>query len=192
MPDGAKLAALIALLALTGCAASQRTGQSTAVQFGVVREAQTVTLSSNVTTGAVVGGTIGLGRSSGGRPRSRRRANNVFVGVSAGSAAAAPSRLGVSYTVAMADGSTARVVSDQREIRAGDCVAVEQVRSTANIRRVSQDFCDAQNARAVREVRPAVRETAQRCAAAKDELVRASTDDEADLAARKIELLCDG
>lgn len=139
----------------------------------------------------VIGGTIGLARGQG---RGRRTARNVIVGVGAGSAVGAATdrdRQGVSYTVDMADGSSVRIVSDQREIRPGDCVAVERVGSTGNIRRAAEDFCDAQNAQAVAAVQAAVRDEAARCADAKNDLVRASTPDEADLATRKIELLCD-
>ena len=69
----------------------------------------------------VIGGTIGLARGQG---RGRRTARNVIVGVGAGSAVGAATdrdRQGVSYTVDMADGSSVRIVSDQREIRPGDC-----------------------------------------------------------------------
>jgi hypothetical protein len=161
------------------------------VQFGVVRTADPVTLDSNATSGALIGGTIGLATSRG--RMSPRMARNTIVGVGTGGAiGAASDRPGVSYTVDMADGSAVRIVSDQREIRPGDCVAVERVRGTANIRRAPEQFCDAQNTRAVQAVQASVRDEAKKCAAAKDELVRASNADEADLAERKIALLCDG
>ncbi|HEY8553277.1 MAG TPA: hypothetical protein VIL43_01910 [Burkholderiales bacterium] len=182
--------ALVAVLsAVAACAAPQRVGQSTTVQFGVVRSAEPVTLDSNAAAGALVGGTIGLLTGSG-----RRTARNVIIGAGTGGAVGAATdrdRRGVAYSVDMADGSTVRIVSDQREIRPGDCVAVERVGGTANIRRASEDFCDAQNARAVQAVQAAVRDDAAECAAAKNELVRASTAEEADLATRKVELLCD-
>jgi outer membrane lipoprotein SlyB len=188
-----RLAVLFALSALAACVSTQRAGQSTTVQFGVVRNADPVTLDSNAAAGALVGGKIGLARAQGRRGRSS--AQNMIVGAGAGGAlgsATDQNRRGVSYTVDMADGSTVRVVSDQREIRVGDCVAVERVRSTANIRRAPEQACDTQNARAVQAVQASARNEAAKCAAAKDELVRASTADEAELAERKIELLCGG
>lgn len=193
MAHGAlRVVLLSALFALAACASSPRAGQSMTVQFGVVRSADPVTLDSNAASGALIGGTIGLATSRG--RTNTRMARNTMVGIGAGSALGAAgdgNRRGMSYTVDMADGSAVRIVSDQREIRAGDCVAVERVRGTANIRRASEQFCDAQNARAVQAVQSSVRDQAAECASAKDELVRASGADEVDLAERKIALLCD-
>ena len=184
-----RLALLAIVSGVAGCA-TQRAAQSAIVRFGVVRTAEPIILDANAASGAVIGGSIGL--ASG--PRRRSPARNVMVGTTVGTTiGGAPSvRRGVSYTVDLADGSAVRIVSDQIEIRPGDCVAVEQVRGTANIRRTSERFCDAQNARAVEEVQAASRVEAAHCAAAKDELVRATTTEEIDLATRKIELLCDG
>jgi hypothetical protein len=81
-------------------------------------------------------------------------------------------------------------VSDQREIRIGDCVAVEKAGDTANIRRMSASFCDPANAQAVGAVAPQVRQEAEECLAAKQQLVDATTTSTAELAAKKIELLC--
>lgn len=184
-----RLAVLCVASAAAACASSPRAGQSAQVQFGVVRDAAPVTLDSNATSGALIGGTIGLSVSRG--RTTPRRAQNAVLGMGVGGALAADTnRRGMSYTVDMMDGSALRIVSDQREIRPGDCVAIERVRSTANIRRAAEQFCDAQNAEAVGAVQASVRDMATQCAAAKDELVRASDTDEADLAERKIELLC--
>jgi hypothetical protein len=100
------------------------------------------------------------------------------------------SREGMSYTVAKLNGSTARIVTDQREIREGDCVVVERAGQTANIRRTSNAYCDRANQVAVGQVMGDVTAQADRCAQAKQELTDAGTDDEANLAMRKIELLC--
>jgi hypothetical protein len=184
-----RLALLAVFLAVAGCASQPRAGASASVRFGVVRTAEPTILDANAASGAMVGGRIGLVSGSGRRGSAR----NVMVGTSVGIPVGAPAvRRGVSYTVDMGDGSAVRIVSDQIEIRPGDCVAVEQVRSTANIRRTSERFCDAQNARAIQEVQSSSRAEAAHCAAAKDELVRAATTEEIDLATRKIELLCDG
>jgi hypothetical protein len=61
-------------------------------------------------------------------------------------------------------------VTDQREIRTGDCVAIERVRETANIRRVAQSF-DRANTRAVASVEDFIQSEATACEAAKQELV---------------------
>ena len=58
--------------------------------------------------------------------------------------AAQGSRRGMQYTVELSPGSTIVVVTDQTEVRVGDCVNVEQAGSgTANVRRVSPYLCEA-------------------------------------------------
>lgn len=183
---------LFGCAALTGCAApTQRVGQNATVNFGVVRSAEPVTLDSNAAQGALIGGTLGLA-TTGGSSRNRRVANSI-VGAALGGAVTAASegnREGMSYTVAMLDGSTTRIVTDQREIQTGDCVAIERVGQTANIRRAAAGYCDVANRAAVNLVVSEVRSEAVACESAKQELADATTNDEADLAIRKVELLC--
>jgi outer membrane lipoprotein SlyB len=184
----------IGLCAIVGCAAqSQRVGQSTTVQFGIVRSAQQIQLDSNAAQGAIIGGTLGLARSRGGSSATAVR--NGIVGATAGgvvSAAAEGSRMGMEYTVDMPDGSSTRIVTDQREIREGDCVAIERVGQTANIRRASASYCDNASERAVLSVADEIRTEAVECEAAKRQLAEAPTDEKADLAVRRIDLLCNG
>ena len=82
------------------------------------------------------------------------------------------------------------VASRRREIRSGDCVAVEKAGDTANVRRVSAAYCDKANQEAVKAVAGDARKDADECATAKQQLVDATTSQEADLAGRKITLLC--
>lgn len=192
MKQAQGLISLLGCAAMAGCAAPpQRVGQTATVNFGVVNSADEVTLDSDAAEGALIGGTLGLA-TSGGSSRNRRVANGL-VGAALGgalTAAAEGSRDGMSYTVAMLDGATMRIVTDQREIQTGDCVAVERVGQTANIRRVGDGYCDVANRGAVNLVVSAARSEAVACESAKQELVDATTNDEADLAIRKVELLC--
>lgn len=100
-------------------------------------------------------------------------------------------RRGMSYTVEMLDGSTTTIITDQRDIREGDCVAIERVRDTSNIRRATSDYCDKQNQRAVNSIEDHTTSDALACESAKQALLE-STQETADLAARKVELLCNG
>jgi hypothetical protein len=84
-----------------------------------------------------------------------------------------------------------QVVTDQREIRVGDCVAVERAGETANLRRVSDAYCEEASAAAVAAVAEESAEEATECYAAKEAVVNASTVEEAELAALKMRLLCD-
>jgi hypothetical protein len=184
------LAAIATTLIACATAQSQRVGQSSRVQFGIVRSAQQVTLDSDAAKGALVGGMLGIVSGSG---SSSRRARNAIIGAGAGGAlagAAEGNRQGMRYTVELTDGSSTTIVTDQREIREGDCVAIEQVGQTANIRRTSAAYCDRANQTAINSVADHSNSEAVACDAAKQELTEASTKEEVEVAARKIELLC--
>jgi len=180
---------LLGLGTLAGCASSmQRVGQSATVQFGIVRGAEEVALSSAAAQGALIGGTLGMVTG-----RGNSNVGNAIRGATVGGAAtviAEGDRTGMAYTVAKPDGSSTRIVSDQLEILVGDCVAVERVGNSANIRRASASYCDPANEAAVKAVDAAVKNEAAECMSAKQELADAADTAAADLATRKIELLC--
>ena len=180
----------ILVLAAVGCQQqSFRVGQRTTIQFGTVSHVEEVRLQSDAAAGALVGGTIGLVASGGSRTAPRNAILGAAVGAAATSAAQG-NRTGIAYTVAMLDGSTVRIISDQSEIRVGDCVAIERVGETNNIRRESSAFCVRENQPAVAAVRQETEAAAARCEAAKEELVAASTPEAVDTASRKVSLLC--
>ena len=170
----------------------QKAGQSVTIQYGKVAGVRDVDLhSSAVPAGVLVGGALGLVSASG--KSSGKKARNAIIGATAGGAVAGAgqgSQKGTMYQVDMGPAGTVQVVSDQREIRAGDCVAVEKAGDTANIRRVSAAYCEKANESAVKAVAGEARKDAEECAAAKQQLVDAKNAEEADLASRKITLLC--
>lgn len=177
-------------LAAVGCdTQSFRVGQRTSVQFGTVRQVEQVQLQSDVPAGALIGGTIGLIASGGSRTAPRNAILGAAVGAGA-TAAVQGNRTGIAYTVAMLDGSTVRIISDQSEIRVGDCVAIERAGDTNNIRREHPAYCARENQQAVEGVRRDAEAAAARCEEAKEELVRATSPEAVDLATRKVSLLC--
>ena len=90
-------------------------------------------------------GDLGLERQGASSEEAQRQ-----FGAGAGIAAASQgSRNGYRYTVRTSAGSTIAIVSDQSEIRTGDCVVVEESGTTANIRRASSVLCQPQSAPAV-------------------------------------------
>lgn len=183
------LPALVAACSTT----SARVGQKATVQFGHVRTAETVTLDGTAANdGALLGGMLGLtvGRGT----STSRRGRNAVVGATLGATAASQGqrRTGMRYTVELLDGSTARIVTDQTEIRPGDCVAIERMRDTANIRRAAASFCDPANRAAVASAESEMRADAAACDRAKRQLADATTETEADLAMRRVDLLCNG
>jgi len=181
------------LLAIGQWAVAQRAGQSMGVQHGVVTAGRQVDLQSNaVPAGAVVGGSIGLISSSGNR--SSKKARNSLIGAAAGGALAGASRgdrRGMVYDVRLNGNSgSMQVVTDQREIRIGDCVAVERGRDTANIRRVSEVYCQPANHEAVASVKEQDLQEARECTEAKQAVIDAESTEQAELAATKMRLLC--
>ena len=186
----ASVALALSVLSVSEMAGAQRPGDSATIQFGTVRGAKPVELHSDAAAGALVGGTLGLLSSRGSTSRAVR---NGIIGAGAGGALTSASegqRNGMSYTVEKADGASTTIVTDQREIQIGDCVAIEQVGQTANIRRASASYCQRANQAAIASVENYAQEDAMACATAKKELVEAQTKEAAELAARKIELLC--
>jgi hypothetical protein len=185
--------ALMFALVLAPTAYAQRAGQSVTIQHGVVTGGKQVDLNSGaVPRGAVVGGALGLASARG--KKSSKRARNAIVGAAAGSAIAGSAQgdtRGMVYEVKLTgNAGVTQVVTDQREVRVGDCVAVERAGETANLRRVSTAYCEEANAIAVASVAEESAEEASECYSAKEAVVNASTVDEAELAAVKMRLLC--
>lgn len=185
-------AAILAGLLASSAAWSQKAGQNVSIQYGKVTSARDVDLQSGAVPGGVlVGGALGLASASG--KSSGKKARNAIIGAAATGAvagAAQGNQKGALYQVDAGAGGILQVVSDQREIRPGDCVAVEKAGDTANIRRVAAGYCDKGNEAAIKAVAGEARKDAEECVAAKQQLVDAATPQEADLAARKISLLC--
>jgi hypothetical protein len=179
----------ILLLAVVGCETQPRVGQRTTVQFGTVTAVDQVRLQSDAAAGALVGGTIGLMTAAGSRTAPRNAILGAAIGAGA-TAAVQGDRTGIAYTVAMLDGSTIRIISDQSEIRVGDCVAIERAGETNNIRRESAVFCARGNQAALATVQSETQAAAQRCEAAKEELVRATTPEAVEMATHKVHFLC--
>jgi hypothetical protein len=101
-------------------------------------------------------------------------------------AGAAGSTTGFEYTVLIGGTNTIRMVTEQAGLRVGDCVSVE--RGTFNNIRLADDArCDAA---ANAPVPASAANEANACAAAKDQLLNATTDAEFDRAERRMRLLC--
>jgi outer membrane lipoprotein SlyB len=181
--------AVACCLILSMPAFAQKSGQNATVTLGVVQSAERVTLqSTGGGKGAVVGGT--LGAISGSDTKSRRR--NAVIGGVAGTALSSSGKSeGMQYAVKVGDGSMIVVVSDQTQIQIGDCVTVEQSGDLANIRRQDPLACENQQAAAAPDVQEALIDDADKCAAAKREVLDAKTKEELELATAKANILCE-
>jgi len=170
---------------------AQKAGQSAKISTGIVENVQRVQLDSEAGKGALIGGALGL-LSAGGKS-SGKKATNTIIGAASGGAIAGVaqgSRNGVAYTVRTGEGSSIRVITDQTEIRIGDCVVVEETGNTVNVRRVTPSMCESDSARAVADLQDSFQQEASECYNAKQQLIEAKTTDEIDLAKRKMDILC--
>jgi hypothetical protein len=190
------LAVTVTLLFFAGLASAQRSGQSMSVQTGVVVAAQAVNLQSAAGRGAAIGGVVGLATTSRNRSTSRR-IRNTAIGAGTGAliARSAQGSLdGMQYTIEVGPGSQIIVITDQTQVRVGDCVNVEQAGSgTANVRRVSEARCEAVFAGDPMddELQTYMTREADMCLQAKERLMEAETDEAFETAMRRVKFLCD-
>ena len=96
------------------------------------------------------------------------------------------------YTVTTNEGTAIQIATEQTEIRVDDCVFVEEAGGTANIRRAPATACDPASQQVMEDaaIIEEMQEEANECAAAKQELVDADSDEAIDRAVRKVKLLC--
>jgi outer membrane lipoprotein SlyB len=185
------LASFLAVFGLCPMADAAKAGATAKTTVGIVERVDTVQLDTNAGAGVLVGGTLGLLSAKG--KSGSKKARNAIVGAAAGGAIASASQgdtTGRKYTVRTGQGSMVSIVSDQKEVRVGDCVVIEESGSTANIRRVSPTMCEPASAKAVAEIQPELQNDAAECVAAKQQLVDAKSANEVDLAMRKVQILC--
>jgi hypothetical protein len=127
------------------------------------------------------------------RKGSGRRDKNAGIGaVLGGAAAASKTRPGRVYTVTTNEGTMIQIATEQTELRVDDCVFVEEAGGSANIRRAPATACDPASQQVMQDaaIIEEMQEEASECAAAKQELVDADSDDAIDRAVRKVKLLC--
>ena len=189
-------AGLIAAVFLTLAAPradAQRAGQSATVRTGTVTAMRSVDLNDgNAIKGALVGGAFGAALTRSSKGSGRRDKNAAIGAVLGGAAAASKTRPGRVYTVTTNEGTMIQIATEQTEIRVDDCVFVEEAGGSANIRRAPATACDPASQQVMQDaaIIEEMQEEASECAAAKQELVDADSDDAIDRAVRKVKLLC--
>jgi outer membrane lipoprotein SlyB len=190
---------LVAVLGISAAALALDAAAQVRVQYGRITNVQatTVTDSSSRAVGTLVGGGIGLATGSGqsGSNRALRGVGGAAAGRAVGNMAG--SSQAFEYTVLVDGTQTVRIVSDQVGKRIGDCVAVEQGQFS-NIRLVPDSRCaprtQPQPAPAKSAPPPAPPaadvQQASACEQAKAQVLAAKTDDEFNVAERRMRLLC--
>jgi outer membrane lipoprotein SlyB len=139
--------------------------------------------------GALVGGLVGLYTGKG--KSTSNKALRTLGGAAVGSAAGGTMARGTElvYTVSLVNGGTVRIIMDSGNFRSGDCVAVEQGGASANMRRVSDEFC-RNNASVPQQYKAEHDKEANECAQAKQQLLDAQTEEAIKAAQMKMNILC--
>lgn len=175
------------LAACAGQTSGSARGYEMRVRYAEVTDIERVKLPSAAPAGAMVGGFTGIALSSG---RSTRSQVASGLGGAALGALAVKAlegdRLGYSYRLQYADGSISNFITEKGYLQLGDCVSVERGQY-ANIRRVPGDMCEKSGV----VVDPVHRRNAIQCHAAKEQLLDARTDEEIELASRKVAVICE-
>ena len=183
------------MVALAGCASTTPgTGSSRnqviSVQYGTVENVQQVAMAPSYGASSLIGGALGL-LATGGRSNLTKVAGTA-AGAGLG-ALVANETAGTAerFTVRLVNNSTIDIVLETKDVRVGDCVSVEQC-THANLRRVSSVLCStpashpaysSMNAETMRE--------SSDCVAAKQELLKAATTEQTDIAYKKMRALCE-
>ena len=182
---GKRLSRLRPIVMVAALVASFPLSANTAVSYGKITAVKPVKVedSSAQTAGALVGGVIGI-VSGRGHSSSNRTLRAVGGGIAGQQVAKlASTKQAFEYTI-LVGGATTTVVTDEAGMRVGDCVAVERGAYT-NLRLVADSQCTPKA-----KPLPAAAREASACTAAKDEVVKAQTDEAFDRAERKMRLLC--
>ena len=185
------LAASAAILLFAACASStapSARGYEVRIRYAQVEEIERVKLPSAAPAGAVVGGFTGLILSRD-KSTGRQVASGIGGAALGGLATRAleGDRLGYSYRLRFADNSVSQFITEKGYLQRGDCVSVERG-EYANIRRVASVLCEGGPSAAVD--RSHVRD-AEQCHAAKDQLLVATTEQEIEVASRKVAVICE-
>ncbi len=177
----------VALLG-AGLLAGNAFAQTSQISYGRITAVRQVDLQNQgaQTTGALVGGLLGVASGSG--QSSSNRALRGLGGAAVGGrvAGAAGSTTGFEYTILINGTNTIRMVTNEGGLRTGDCVSVERGQFN-NLRLVDDARCNTPTAPASR----AAAGEADACATATQQVLTATTDAEFDRAERRMRLLCD-
>jgi outer membrane lipoprotein SlyB len=183
------------VITLAGCASTDPMTGSTrnqviSVQYGTVENIQQVAMAPDYGAGSVIGGVLGLLATSG------HSTGSQVAGAAGGAALGAliskeTAGSGEKFTIRLVNGNTVDIVTENQDIRAGDCVTLEQGQH-ANIRRVSSVMCNTPASHPAYSAmhNSAVQESAE-CQEVKRELLNATTEQATDIAYKKMRALCE-
>lgn len=189
------LVTIVVAVIAAPAAQAQRPGQNAKISIGVVSKVENIDLRSQAApAGAVMGGVLAY-HTAGSKASSSTKWGRAAAGAIVGGAVARAAEGDLSgklYTIDLGGGRMMQVVSDQTEIRAGDCVIVEEVKDNANVRRTDPTACQPKSAAvlASADMQEEFQEEAAECLAAKEALLAAETPEQLAIAERKMNILC--
>ena len=180
---------------LAGCASTDPMTGSTrnetiSVQYGRVENIQQVEMSPDYGAGSVIGGALGLLATMGHSGASQ--VGGAVAGAGLGALVAKETAgKGEKFTVRLVNNNTVDIITENQDIRLGDCVALEQGQH-ANIRRVSPVMCTTPASHpAYRAMNAADVQESQECQEVKRELLNATTQQATDIAYKKMRAFCE-
>jgi len=139
---------------------------------------------------SLIGGAIGLLATS--THSASSQAAGAAIGAGLGALVAKETAgTGQRYSVELTTGGQIAIVTEQGNIAVGDCVSVEQGKH-ANLRRVSPVMCTTDSThQAYDAMHAAATNEASECDAMKQQVISASTDQQMDIAYRKMRAACE-
>lgn len=183
---------LTLLVACSGVQAIDRNqlNSSISINYGIVNVVERVSVKSEAPKGAVMGGILGAATSS-----KHKRGKHALEGALIGgllSAIVEGKHKAYSYQIGLTNGQEVKVITEQGDIRQGDCVSFEQGR-TSNVRRVSNVYCEHHQHEVMQDsyVVSSSHFDAAQCHAAKQQALEAQTEQLLDVAVKKVKIFCD-
>ena len=183
--------------ALMAMHAQAETTEDMSIHYGRVTEATPVDVKNHVGEGAMVGGL--LGTATAGMWGTGSATGNVLMGSTVGAATGAAieyfgeSRMkGTRYTVESVKEGVLHIITDQRGVHIGDCVAIEATSKHANLRQVSDVYCETASV-GVNDsnLDSRAKQLANDCYEAKRALLGAETKEQVEQAKRRVRANCD-
>ena len=167
------------------------------IVYGRVTDNAAVDVENHVKEGALVGGLLGVATAS--VMNTGSATGDVLAGSATGAATGAAIEYlgewrmkGTRYSIASVNQGSIHIITDQTGVGVGDCVAIEASVKHANIRRVSDVYCEAISGIGDdQHLEMKAKESAADCHQAKKSLLSAETTEDLESAKRRVQALCD-
>ncbi len=182
---------------LIGASTYAETGENIAIHYGRVSDEAPVNVKNHTGEGALIGGMLGVMTS--GIYNTGKKVGNIGFGAATGAATGAAVEAigewrmkGIRFTIESVEGETLHIITDQTGVQIGNCVAIEVVDKHANLRRVSDVYCEVvPDVEDNPHLKSRAKQSASECLEAKKALLGAKEGEELEQAKRRVQALCD-